>query len=196
MKLLAATVFSAALLTSVAHAAPITVCVKHYKGNESDFGELFKNGPITVPSGTIFNYAGHLFGTDSDPLDEGHMSRAPERGWIGVPAREEKRRLEIAAHDMASAKPEQAFITTESLTLTAQKYCKTVNGRPVTSSTWQWKNRTITDTGQTFYEAFGISGPIAVDTSFNNAGSLGEAAQSGQIVAVLRGELNDAKTIP
>lgn len=196
MKLLAATIFSAALSISVAQAAPITVCIKHYKGNESDFGDIFKNGPITVPSGTIFNYAGHLFGTDSDPLDEGHMSRAPGRGWIGVPASEEKRRLEIAAHDMASAKPEQALITTEPLTLTAQRYCKTVNGRPVTSSTWQWKNRTITDTGQTFYEAFGISDPVAVDTSFNNAGSLGEAAQSGQIVAVLRGKLNDAKAIP
>lgn len=163
------------LMAELAHAGTVEVCVEKYHGNEHDYAALFSEGPIIVPAGTVFNYAGHAFGPPSDPLDREHMHRADGKGDADQPG--------------------NAIATSATVTLSAQKNCATTPGKVVISNDFGWKNGTISDAGRLYYQAYGNIIGGRLDTSFGGGSQFDYAAQSGQLNAVVHGTLNGTTMI-
>jgi hypothetical protein len=58
----------------------------------------FSNGPIVIPAGTVFNFAGHIIGGNvQDPKDYAHY----DGGRKGISPAEIERRQNLLLQDMA-----------------------------------------------------------------------------------------------
>ena len=74
------------------------VCAEH--ADPYDWGIEFSRGPIVIPAGTVFDYAGHIMGGNlQDPKDTAHFDHGKgQKGnsplWTGIsPAEIERRKL-------------------------------------------------------------------------------------------------------
>ncbi|MFT8335417.1 MAG: hypothetical protein ABF628_04480 [Acetobacter orientalis] len=182
MKVIVAAFAQLILLSQWAHASSLEVCLKHYSGNEQDFSGVMADGPIEVPAGTVFQSAGYKYGTPSDPRDEEHMQEGGGLAWSGIPQEEQKRRAKILQQESRGLPPKTAFVLTKSLILSQHHYCAMGSASNVLSSTWGWE-KAYAGTSDVYYEAYGIYKEDTLNTSFDNMGSFGLAAQSGQLVA-------------
>lgn len=176
-------------MASAAQAGTIEVCIEKYPGNERDYAALFSDGPVTVPAGTVFNYIGHTFGPPSDPQDRAHMGNDIGKSWPSLPLAERDRRNKIMASDL-DTQSKDAIAISRSVILTAQQNCATATGTTVMSNDFGWKNRTITDDGRFYYQAYGTISAGRMNTAFDGGTQFDFAAQSGQLNAVVHGSLN------
>ncbi|WP_239019426.1 hypothetical protein [Novacetimonas pomaceti] len=124
---------------------------------------------ITVPSGTVFNYAGHAFGPADDPLDEAHA--APYgNGWRGLPPGEEQRRRALQMEDIGGDKgyhrPEAAVMTSAPAVLTAAHPCATVTAQAVLSADWTWTADHIPANPHVYFQAYGSVQGTRFDPTF------------------------------
>ena len=160
-------------------AGEVTICASRL--DPGDWVNVFRHGPIVVPSHIIFQYAGHVFGTLMDPQDEAHA--LPGGGW-SVTAGEERRRLALAQNDAAlSAGGYLAFMTQQATTLTADRPCSSANVVQLLSNQWGWSQKAIAADPNLYFGIYAVYERGGVVTSFSDD-------SNPFFFAAARGEIN------
>jgi hypothetical protein len=168
-----------------AKAGEVTICASRL--DPGDWANVFRHGPIAVPSHIIFQYAGHLFGTLMDPQDEAHAF--PGGGW-SVAASEERRRSALAQEDAAlSAGGYLAFMTLQATTLTADRPCSSANVVQLLSNQWGWSRKGIAADPNLYFGIYAVYERGGVVTSFSDD-------SNPFFFAAARGEINASVTSP
>ncbi len=130
-----------ALLIAVVSAAAsaraadgIYICATHT--DQDDWEDEFSRGPVVVPAGTVFDYAGHLMGGNlQDPKGDATDPK-------DISQQEAKRRSGLLMQDMAiDPKNTSAVATTQQITLTSSAPCAMTPAEAVLSKQWGWTSR-------------------------------------------------------
>ena len=175
--------------TAAARAADgIYICAEHT--DHDDWEDEFSRGPVVVPSGTVFDYAGHLMGGNlQDAKDWAHSGDAGK--WKGISKQEEQRRSDLLAQDVAiDQKNTSAVVTTKPVTLTRSVPCALTTGEAVLSKQWGWTVSPPTGDGTLYYQTYGVIRRGALDTNFDADNiPLNHLAARGQLNASVRGTL-------
>lgn len=175
--------------TAAARAADsIYICAEHV--DHDDWADEFSRGPVVVPSGTVFDYAGHLMGRNlQDVKDSAHSGEAGT--WKGMSKQEEQRRSNWLAQDTAiDQKHTSAIVTTKQVTLTRSVPCAMTTGEVVLSNQWGWTVSPIIGDDALYYQTYGVIRRGALDTSFDaDDVPLNHLAARGQLNASVRGTL-------
>jgi hypothetical protein len=187
------TLLIAILLTANAAAAAraadgIYICAEHI--DPDDWEDEFSRGPVVVPSGTVFDYAGHLMGGNlQDVKDLAHSGDAGK--WKGISKQEEQRRSDLLAQDMAiDQKNTSAIVTTKPVSLTRSIPCALTTGEALLSKQWGWTISPIIGDGALYYQTYGVIRRGALDTNFDaDDVPLNHLAARGQLNASVRGTL-------
>jgi hypothetical protein len=163
------------------------ICAEH--SDQGDWEDEFGRGPVVVPAGTVFDFAGHLMGGNlQDPKDWRHVDGA---GWKGISKQEAKRRSDLLMQDMAiNKKNTSAVATTQQVTLSSSAPCALATAEAVLSEQWGWTVTPITGDSALFYQAYGIIRRGALDTNFDaDDVAVSHLAARGQLNASVRGTL-------
>jgi hypothetical protein len=166
----------------------IYICVEHR--DNDDWAEEFSRGPVVVPSGTVFKYAGHLMGRNlQDVRDSTHLGESGT--WNGISKQEEQRRSDLIAQDMAiDQKHTSAIVTTKNVILTRSVPCAMITGEVVLSNQWGWTVSPIVGDDTIYYQTYGVIRRGALDTSFDaDDVPLNYLSVRGQLNASVRGTL-------
>lgn len=85
------------------------ICAEH--ADPDDWDAEFSKGPVLVPAGTVFEYAGHIIGGSLlDPKDSAHFEVGVHKE---ITPEEKKRRSSLIAEDMSiDRKHSSAAVTT------------------------------------------------------------------------------------
>jgi len=169
----------------------IYICAEHT--DQDDWEDEFSRGPVVVPAGTVFDYAGHLMGGSlQDPKDWAHADGA---SWKGISKQEEKRRSDLLMQDMAiDQKNTSAIATTQQITLTRSAPCALAPAEAVLSKQWGWTVTPIAGDSALYYQLYGIIRRGALDTDFAaDDVPVNHLAARGQLNGSIRGTLR--KTI-
>jgi hypothetical protein len=189
MKTMLIAILLAANSAAAAQAADgIYICAEHI--DHDDWEDEFSGGPVVVPSGTVFDYAGHLMGGNlQDVKDWAHSGDAGK--WKGISKQEEQRRADLLAQDMAiDQKNTSAIVTTKPVTLTRSVPCALTTGKTVLSKQWGWTVSPITGDSALYYQTYGVIRRGALDTNFDaDDVPLNHLAARGQLNASVRGTL-------
>jgi hypothetical protein len=178
LALLAACALGMAICGRTASAGEVKVCAA-YLGAD-DWTDLFSLGPIVVPAGAVFDYAGHLFNGLQDPRDVAHEKG---NGW-NVSAEEEARRDSLTLQDLdVDQKNTSGFATLRAITLTKKQPCATVSASAVMSDSWGWKQPVIEADSGLYFQVYGVMSGAGLSTSFDNDANPFDFAAA-------RGELN------
>ena len=154
------------------------------------FNEAFSNGSITVPTGTVFKWAGHTYGGAADPLDETHSLRYPAVGWRGISKAEGGRRMEQMLDDGERQKrPTSAVITTREALLTKGRSCTVVPVATAASADLRWESGSLTGEPGIYYQAYGVVQGGTLNTNWSaQPPSLRIAGVDGALNGVLKGK--------
>ena len=141
----------------------IYVCAEHT--NPDDWEDEFIRGPVVVPAGTVFEYAGHLMSGDiQDRKDWAHSDGI---GWKGISKEEDARRTNLLAQDFAvDQKNTSAVATTAPITLTRLLPCALAPAEAVLSKQWGWTLAPIAGDATVYYQVYGIIRRGVLDTDF------------------------------
>lgn len=168
------------------YAATLTVCVKQLSTKDDDFIASFQHGPIRLPAGAVFDYAGHAFGPAFDPTDQRHQKGIK---WIGTSKEEaEKRGTALVSDLVADQRHKAGLITLVERTLTKAKPCAEIPVAAAVSVRWGWTVSPVFGTSDTYYQLFGVIRSGQIDTSFSNdRNSLDYSATRGALNGILSG---------
>jgi len=160
------------------------ICAEH--SDPTDWEAEFAKGPVIVPAGTVFDYAGHIVGGNlQDPLDSAHFD---ERGWKGLSLDEKDRRSKLMAQDSPTSKNTGALATLNQVTLTKSMPCATAQAEVVLSKNWGWTISPIQSDATLYYQAYGVMRRGALDTDFSDDSiSLNFLGARGELNASVRG---------
>ncbi len=141
------------------------VCAEH--ADADDWASEFSNGPVVVPVGTVFDYAGHIMGGNlQDPRDSAHFG---VKGWMGISAEENERRGSLVSQDMTvDEKNTGAVATVSQVTLTKSAPCALAEAEVVLSKNWGWTISPIRADEGLYYQAYGVIRRGALDTNFDD----------------------------
>ena len=180
----------AALSPSVASAADLEVCVRRNGADLFGFNEAFSKGAITVPTGTVFKWAGHTYGGAADPLDETHSLRYPAVGWRGVSKAEGDRRMQQMLDDGERQKgPTSAVITTREASLTKGRPCTVVPVATAGSAELRGESGPLTGDPGIYYQAYGVVQGVTLNTNWSaQPPALRSAGINGALNGVLKGK--------
>ena len=174
----------------VAAAAQLEECVRQDSATDrEEFDDAFEKGPIVLPAGVVFDWAGHVFGDVADPLDLKHMNPGPAVGWRGVSKEEEDRRNRILVEDAGrNQRRTSGLVTLATLRLTKATPCGLVPVAAVRSPAWGWTVAPVFGDPGLYYRPYGVGrqGRLSTDWS-KEPGSFGYAAGAGSLNGVLRG---------
>jgi hypothetical protein len=159
------------------------VCVRYIAGDPTGLDGAFAEGPINIPNGTVFDYAGHAFGPASDPIDEAHETANLQKGWTDVTAAENKRRekLQLADTDLKN-KQSVAVVTTAAATLTKRTPCGVVPIALIVSNTWGWDQRILFGNSNIYFQAYGVIRGEHLETDMPDQNDPFEEAVAGGIL--------------
>jgi hypothetical protein len=178
LALFAASALGMMACAPAAGAGDIKVCAAHLE--PADWQSLFFNGPIVVPGGTVFDYAGHLFNGLQDPRDVAHEKG---NGW-NVSTAEEARRDSLTLQDLdVDQKNTSGVVTLRSITLTRALPCATVSASAALSDGWGWKQPVIAADSGLYFQVYGVISAVGLSTEFDDDANPFDFAAA-------RGELN------
>ena len=188
MKLIAL-IAIAALTCSQAAAGSLYICAANL--DPDDWDDEFSRGPIRVPAGTVFDYAGHIFGSLQDPKDSRHYSDAPSGDWK-VSKAENERRSELIIEDVSNnQKHTSGVVTTKEVRLTKSKPCVETSAAVVLSQQWGWTVAPLFGDSSLYFSAYGVIRQGQLDTTFNDdENPLDHAATRGELNASIRGTIS------
>jgi len=172
-----------------AAAAQLEVCVRQDSATDhDDFDAAFEKGPVVLPAGVIFDWAGHTFGGAADSLDGKHMKPGLAAGWSGVSKEEADRRGQLMVEDNRNKRLTTGLVTLATVKLIKAKPCGLVAVAAVRFPTWGWAVSPVFGDPGIYYQTYGIihSGRLNTDWT-KEPGSLGYAAGVGALNGVLRG---------
>jgi hypothetical protein len=179
---------SGAAATAGAAKDGLYVCAEH--ADPDDWDAEFANGPIVVPAGTVFDYAGHvLAGNLQDPRDSAHFD--VHDGWKGLSPEEAQRRSSLISRDMAvDQKNTSGVATLSEVVLTKSAPCAFAPAEVVLSKNWGWSISPIHGDESVYYQIYGVIRRGALDTNFDDDRiPLNSAASRGEINASVRGTI-------
>lgn len=179
----------------VAYAGSLHVCVDHV--DPDDWQAEWNGGAIKVPAGAVFDFGGHLFGSDlQDPHDFAHWDDGKNL-WSGISAQEAARRDTLTAQDVSPSTPfaKEAVITTSELTLTEQHPCGNVNAATVLSGSWNWTAYPVFGESTIYFEVYGVIQGGQLNTSFDGGTPFDAAGQRTELHAIVNGTLTDKITL-
>ena len=138
------------------------ICAEH--ADPTDWDSEFSKGPIVVPAGTVFTYAGHIMGGNlQDPQDSAHFDT---HRWKGVSAEENERRSSLLSQDMAvDAKNKSGMATMNQITLTKSAPCALAQAEVVLSENWGWTISPIHGDEALYYQIYGVIRRVYPDFS-------------------------------
>lgn len=153
--------------SAFAQNAVLTICVKRVASVDEDFDASFSLGPIRVPAGAVFDYAGHAFGSPSDPIDSAHWKK--DGSWSGVDASESSRRSKVLAQDLlADQKHKAGLVTLAEVTLTKGKPCTTAPVAAAQSDEWGWTVTPVFGARDVYFQLYGVIRGQDLNTAFDN----------------------------
>jgi hypothetical protein len=183
----------ALIWASQAAAGQVKVCVTD--PDPDAYNGFFEYGPIHIPAGAVFMYAGHILnGNLQDPYDL-HHENTKTLGWTDAPASETKRRNVLMAED-SGAKDDSAFVTMTTMTLTKARPCATARARAVLSTDWRWSTVPIFANDGIFYQIYGVMVNDTIDTSMDGSSKFDQISQGGSFNAEVTDTLMDTITLP
>ncbi|POF63729.1 hypothetical protein [Novacetimonas maltaceti] len=158
------------LCPSGAWAGEIRICFDRRVAESDPAPNMPRFDSITVPSGTVFNYAGHAFGPADDPLDRAHAAPFGD-GWRGLPPGEEQRRRALQMEDIGGDsgyhRPQAAVMISATTTLTRARPCANVAAQAVLSEDWTWTADHIPADPHVYYQAYGVVHGSRFDPTFD-----------------------------
>jgi hypothetical protein len=163
------------------------ICAEH--ADEDDFEAEFSKGPVVVPAGTVFDYAGHMMGGRiEDPKDAANYG---EHGWKGISPEEDKRRSSLIAEDMKiDEKNTSAVATTSQVSLTKSAPCALADAEVMLSNEWGWTISPLHGDAALYYQAYGVIRRGALDTTFDDDSvPLNFLAARGELNGSIRGTI-------
>ncbi len=173
----------------MAAANGLYICAEHVDPEDWQFE--FHKGAVLVPSGTVFDYAGHIIGGNlQDPKDDAHW----HLGWKGISKEEQERRDRLIAEDMSiDRKNTSAVVTTKDVKLTAAQPCAMTSAKVVLSRQWGWTVDTVAGDPSLYYQAYGAIRRGALDTNFaDDKVPFNQLAARGQLSASVRGAITQS----
>jgi hypothetical protein len=179
----------AALTCSQAVAGRLYICAEH--GGPEDWEDEFSRGPVAIPAGTVFDYAGHILGSLQDPKDSKHYNDTPSATWK-VSKEENDRRSKLIMEDLSTdQKHTSGVVTTKEVRLTKSKPCAETSAAVVLSDQWGWTVAPIFGDSSLYYGAYGVIRQGQLDTGFNDdENPLDHLAARGQLNACIRGTIS------
>ncbi len=176
------------------NAGTIKVCIDHI--DAGDWKDAWALGPITVPAGAVFEYAGHILGGNlQDPKDLAHETFPS--GWSdATPAQASRREDEI--EEDATIPPSQigAAITLVPLVLTENHPCGLANAAVLFDPQDGWVVYPLFANLELYYEIAGVIKFGALHPGFSGASSFDQVAQLHEIHASIETTLTKKITIP
>ena len=166
----------------------IYICAEHI--DHDDWADEFSRGPVVIPSGTVFDYAGHIMGRNlQDVQDWAHRGRVGT--WKDISKQEEQQRSDWLDQDMViDHKHTSAIVTIKQITLTRSVPCAITTGEVVLSNQWGWTVSPVVGDDALYYQTYGVIRRGALDTSFEaDDVPLNHLAARGQLNASVRGTL-------
>jgi len=192
MKSILAAAVVAIIWSSQASAGQIKVCVTD--PDPDAYNGFFEDGPIHIPAGAVFQYAGHILnGNLQDPYDLHHDNN--KLGWTDASAAETKRRNTLMAED-SDATDDSAFVTMTTMTLTKARPCATASARAVLSTDWKWSTAPIFANDDIYYQIYGVMVNDTIDTSMDGNSSFDQISQGGSFNAEVTDTLTSAIRLP
>ena len=171
-----------------AGAAELTICVKHIAHYDDDFGAVFYHGPVRVPAGAVFDFAGHAFGSATDPRDESHQDK--DFKWTNITPEEQERRGKLTVED-ATHNPgagQSGLATLREVVLTKCAPCGRTEAAALLSHEWRWSVSPIFGASDFYYQLYGVIRNGIVKTDFSNdSNSFDFAGARGEINAIVSG---------
>ncbi len=164
------------------------ICAEH-TDVEADWDSEFAKGPIIVPAGAVFDYAGHIIGGKlQDPRDSAHYDT---HGWKGISPEENERRLKLVSQDLTTdEKHKSGLIITTEVVLTKASPCALAQAEVILSNNWGWTVTPIQGDNSLYYQIYGAIRRGALDTSFDDDSvPLNFAASRGELNASVRGTI-------
>lgn len=177
-------------------AAGLRVCVANY--HQGYFGEEFEDGPVTVPTGSVFEFNGYIMsGNLQDPEDDAHKDETATRvTWSGVTGGEQMRRtvmLDRYAREKLSADTGwSAVATTSPATVTKSQPCATVPAKIVISKDNHWTITTLPADETRYYSLVGSVKEGAFD---QNAWDENDDRGHAEYYASVRGAVTETLTL-
>lgn len=180
-----------ALTNTASRGAAVTdglyICAEH--GDPDDWESEFANGPLVVPAGTVFDYAGHIIGGNlQDPKDLAHSGM---HGWKGISTEERARRSDFLDQDLtADHRNKSGLVTTIEVVLTKAAPCALASAKVILSKNWGWTVAPVHGDSALYYQISGVirRGALDADFSDNNV-PLNFVATRGELNASVRGTI-------
>jgi hypothetical protein len=174
--------------SSLGATGSLYICAAHV--DPDDWQDEWSRGPVTIPAGLVFDYAGHIFNGLQDVMDMRHRISEPDHNW-DVAKVEEERRNRLLRQDIAARqKNTSGVVTTHEVTLTKEKPCAETSAAVVLASKWNWTVAPLFGDSSLYYQAYGVVRQGRLETAFDDDESpMDHLAVRGQINASIRGAL-------
>jgi hypothetical protein len=174
----------------------LQICIKHVAHDDDDFIADFSNGPVILPAGTVFEWAGHAFGPASDPRDESHLDE--KSNWRNVSKQETKRRHQLEVDDISTKEsPRVSLITLEEVKLTKARPCAKSPAAAALNQKMAWESSPVFGTSEVYYQVFGVLESGELKTTFmDDHDPLDHAVGSGEINGILQGTTDRDIQVP
>ena len=178
-------------------AGMLQVCVRRDDTDHEEFSAMFAHGPVVLPAGVVFDFAGHTFGGAADPLDGMHMRNGLDLGWKGISKAEEDRRGQLMLDDSKrDQRHKSGLVTLVGMRLTKARPCATVPVAAVASEDWGWTVSPVFGDPATYFQAYGVIHGGVLNTDWTKElPSLGGPALNGALNGVLQGTTDRVVTI-
>lgn len=181
-------------------AGTLSICATHFKGDGSDFAAEFAHGAITVPAGTVFDYAGHAFNGPMDPKDDTHRPPAAD-SWVGISEEERKRREQVIKEDLSTDSLENqhhsAVVTMAPVVLTKRHLCASVDAKAFIANDWRDDATTIFADPDIYFQSFGVVQDNRLTTDFDDdSNAFNFASARGELNAIVTKTLDHTFTLP
>jgi hypothetical protein len=163
------------------------ICAEN--ADPDDWASEFSNGPVVVPIGTVFDYAGHILGSNlQDPRDAAHFD---VHGWKGISAEENARRESLVSEDLSIVRTNTGAVATlDQVTLSTSAPCALAQAEVVLSKNWGWTILPIRGDDTRYYQVAGVIKRGALDTNFDDDKvPLNFLAGRGELNASVRGTI-------
>ena len=178
--------FFASSLSHFAYAGTLKVCVDHV--DEEDWQGAWYYGPVTVPAGAVFEYAGHIIGGKlQDPKDLAHSTTS---GWSDATPRQIKHREDEIYKDLTLPSSEiGAAVTLAPLKLTEQHPCGIVGAATLLDPQDGWATYPLFADPAEFYEIAGVIKYGSLHENFSGHGSFDLVAAVSELHASVESSL-------
>ncbi len=163
------------------------ICAEH--ADPDDWDSEFAKGPIVVPAGAVFDYAGHIIGGKlQDPRDSAHWDT---HGWKGISPEENERRSNLVSQDLTiDEKHKSGLVITTKVVLTKASPCALAQAQVILSNNWGWTVTPIQGDDTLYYQMYGVIRRGALDTNFDDDSvPVNFVASRGELNASVRGTL-------